>query len=234
MRSTLLIPVLNEIEGMKAILPRINKKWVDEIIIVDGGSTDGSYAYAKERGYFVFVQKNPGFRNAYNEALPFIKGDIVITFSPDGNCIPELIPPLINKMKEGYDMIIVSRYLGDVKSEDDDIITAFGNWFFTKSINFLYGGRYTDAIGIFRAFKTKIIYDLELEKDDGYRTVERLFFTRVAWEPLLSVRALKRRLRITEIAGDEPARIAGQRKLQIFRWGAAYYFQFIRELFCWR
>jgi hypothetical protein len=66
--------------------------------------------------------------------LPYIEGDVVITFSPDGNSIAELIPELVNKMKEGYDMVIVSRYLNEAKSEDDDIITAFGNWLFTKTV----------------------------------------------------------------------------------------------------
>ena len=48
------------------------------------------------------------------------------------------------------------------------------------------------------------------------------------------VRAAKAKLNITEIPGDEPPRIGGERKLQIFRWGGAYFFQFIRELWFWR
>lgn len=234
MSITLLILALNEIDGMKQIMPRIKKEWCDQIIIVDGGSLDGTIKWAKENGYFVYVQKKKGFRHAYEETLPLIKGDIVITFSPDGNSIPELIPELIQKMKDGYDMVIVSRYLGDAKSEDDDIITAFGNWFFTKTINILHGGNYTDAMNIYRAYKTQLIYDLDLAKEEGYATPEYLFRTKISWEPLLSVRAAKRKLKITEIPGDEPARIGGERKLRIFKWGAAYYFQFIRELFFWK
>jgi hypothetical protein len=87
---------------------------------------------------------------------------------------------------------------------------------------------------IFRAFKTRVFYDLELDREDGYILAEKLFCTRIGTEPLLSVRAAKRKLRVTEIPGDEPPRIGGQRKLQIWRWGAAYYFQFLRELFLWR
>lgn len=233
MSVTLIIPTLNEIDGMKAIMPRISRDWYDQLIILDGGSTDGTVEYAKEQGYFVYVQKKVGFRNAYNEILPHITGDTVITFSPDGNSIPELIPELIGKMEQGYDMVIVSRYLDGAKSYDDDFITAFGNWFFTKTVNCLHAAKYTDAMGIFRAYKTKLIYDLELHKDEGYVTAERLFSTNISWEPLLSVRAAKRKLKITEIPGDEPTRIGGNRKLEIFKWGAAYYFQFIREKFCW-
>jgi glycosyltransferase involved in cell wall biosynthesis len=219
---------------MKVIMPKIKKEWYDQLIVLDGGSTDGTIEYAKQHGYFVYVQKKQGFRQAYTEVLPYIKGDIVLTLSPDGNSIPELIPELIEKMQEGYDMVIASRYLNGAKSEDDDFITAFGNWFFTKTINLLHGGKYTDVMVIFRAYKTNLIYDLELHKDEGYETAEKLFNTKISWEPLLSTRAAKKKLRIAEIPGDEPPRIGGERKLEILKWGAAYYFQFIREKFCWK
>lgn len=234
MKTTLLVLTLNELHGMQAVMPQVKRDWCNQIIILDGGSTDGTIEWAKEQGYEVYVQKRPGFRHAYNEVLPYVAGDVIITFSPDGNSIPELIPALIEKMQEGYDMVIVSRYLGSAKSEDDDVVTGFGNWLFTKTVNLLHGGHYTDAMVIFRAYKKQIVYDLELNKDEGYALAEKLFRTRISWEPLLSVRAAKRMLRITEIPGDEPPRIGGERKLKILKWGAAYYFQFLREVFCWR
>ena len=73
-----------------------------------------------------------------------------------------------------------------------------------------------------------------LVKEDAYQLPEKLFNTKISWEPLLSVRATKRKLKIAEIPGDEPARIGGERKLKILKWGAAYYFQFIRELWFWK
>jgi len=234
MKTTLLVMTLNERQGMEAIMPQIKPGWCDQIIVVDGGSTDGTIEWAREHGYQVYVQKQKGFRHAYTEVLPLIEGDVVITFSPDGNSVPELIPPLLEKMKEGYDMVIVSRYLGPAKSEDDDRITSFGNWLFTKTVNVLHGGHYTDAMVIYRAYKTKLIYDLELQKEEPYALAEKLFHTKISWEPLLSVRAAKRKLKVAEIPGDEPPRIGGERKLQVLKWGAAYYFQFFRELFCWR
>ena len=234
MKTTLLVMTLNEVNGMKAIMPLIDRLWVDQIIVVDGGSKDGTIEWATENGYEVYVQKQQGFRHAYTEVWPRVSGDIVITFSPDGNSIPALIPGLIEKMRQGNDMVIASRYLEDAKSDDDDLITGFGNWLFTKTVNLLHGGRYTDVMVIYRAYRKNLIYELGLDKEDAYALPEKLFGTKISWEPLLSVRAAKQRMRIAEIPGDEPPRIGGERKLQILRWGAAYYFQFIRELWFWR
>ncbi len=224
---------LNEIEGMKAVMPKIDRSWVDQILVIDGGSTDGTIEWANQQGYEVYVQKQKGFRHAYMEAWPLVRGDAVITFSPDGNSVPELLPLLITKMNEGYDMVIASRYLGSAKSEDDDIVTSFGNWLFTRTVNLLHGGNYTDVMVIYRIYRKDLYHKLGLDREDAYDLPEKLFRTKISWEPLLSVRAAKARLKIAEIAGDEPPRIGGERKLQVLKWGAAYYFQFIRELWFW-
>jgi len=234
LKTTLLVPTLNERTGIEIIMPQIKNEWVDQIIILDGGSTDGTQAWAREHGYEVYVQKERGLRHAYREVWPLIKGDVVITFSPDGNSVVELIPPLIEKMREGYDMVIVSRYLDTAKSADDTLITGFGNWLFTNIINLLHRGHLTDAMVMYRAYKTTLPSELDLDKDEAYTTPEWLFHTRISWEPLLSVRALKRRLKVGEIPGDEPPRIGDKAKLQVIRWGAGYMFQVIREVFWWR
>lgn len=234
MRVTLLIPTLNEIEGMKAIMPKISEKWYDQLLIVDGQSTDGTIEYCRQMGYPIVIQQQKGMRHAYMEALPHVTGDVILTFSPDGNSIPELIPSCLEKMREGYDMVIVSRYAPGAKSYDDDPVTAFGNKMFTTLINFFYRAHYTDAMVIYRAYHIKLIADLDLDKDSSYEFEEKLFKTRISWEPLLSIRAAKRRLRVADIPGDEPAREGGERKLQVLRWGAAYLFEVFREIFIWR
>lgn len=214
-------------------MPQIDPSWVDQILVVDGQSTDGTVEYAKERGYDVYVQKKKGLRHAFIEGWPHIKGDVVITFSPDGNSVPAAIPALVEKMKEGYDMVIGSRYKGEATSDDDDAITSFGNWLFTRTVNVLHGADYTDAMVMLRAYRTNLFYELDLHKEESYAP-ERWWFTVLGIEPLLSVRAAKRKLKLGEIPADEPKRISGVRKLQIIRWGGAYMTQFFRELWYWK
>jgi len=234
MKVTLLVPTLNEIHGMKSIMPRVKKEWCDQILIVDGQSTDGTAEYAREQGYDVYIQKKKGMRHAYIEAMSLIKGDVILTFSPDGNSIPELIPDCIAKMKEGYDMVIVSRYIDGAKSEDDTKLTRAGNWAFTTIINLLFGGHYVDSLVIFRAYKKSLIKELDLDKDSSYEPIEKILNTVISWEPLMSVRCAKRKKKVAEIPGDEPAREVGDRKINLLTWGATYLFQFIREIFYWK
>ena len=177
------------------------------------------------------MQKLPGMRKAYEEVLGEIQGDIVITFSPDGNCIPELIPSLIETIKKGFDMVVVSRYLKEAISYDDDMLTAFGNRLITGLINLLFNAHHTDTLGIYRAYRAELVQELELFEDPLHVSIEKLFRTNLSWQPLMSIRVSKRGKKFTEIPGDEPSRIYGKRKLQAFKWGSAHIAQAFAEKF---
>ncbi|KJJ84428.1 histidinol-phosphate phosphatase family protein [Candidatus Omnitrophus magneticus] len=194
---------MNEIDGVRAIMPRINNNWVDEIIVVDGGSTDGTYQYFEENNYKIIKQQSKGVTGAYWEGMEASIGDVIIAFSPDNNSIPETIPLLVEEMQEGYDMVIASRYYQDAKSEDDDIVTALGNWMFTKIVNILFGSDYTDSLVMFRAFKKNIPYE--------YKMQSRKHPT---FELELAIKCAKHKLKVKDIPVDEPKRIGGKRKMR--------------------
>jgi len=60
-----MIPCLNEEEGMRQMIPRIDRGWCHQILVADGQSHDGTVAYSREVGLEVYVQRGPGIRRAY-------------------------------------------------------------------------------------------------------------------------------------------------------------------------
>jgi hypothetical protein len=85
---------------------------------------------------------------------------------------------------------------------------------------------------MFRAYRRSLIEELDLDKDSSYWPEEVLLRDRVGLEPLLSIRAAKRRLKIADISGDEPPRIGGRKPLHV-KWGFAYILEIFRELVFW-
>src|SRR5262245_30299559 len=110
MKVTLLALTLNEIDGVHAVLPRLPRRPLQQVLVVYGGSRDGTVEWARGHGFQVHIQARPGIRFAYLEALPLVEGDVIVSFSPDGNCDPAVLPRILDKMAEGYDLVIGSRY----------------------------------------------------------------------------------------------------------------------------
>ena len=65
MTTALLILTLNEIDGVKKIIPEIKREWVDEILVVDGGSTDGTVEEVKKMGLNIIQQETRGHGQAF-------------------------------------------------------------------------------------------------------------------------------------------------------------------------
>lgn len=217
MKTTLIAPTLNEINAVQAVLPQVRKTNVDEIIVVDGGSTDGTVEYCKANGYFVLEQKGKGYGAAVREAVKIAKGDIVIEFPPDGNSLAEKIPELVREVQKGYDLVIVSRYKDGAKSYDDDPITAFGNKLFTFLINRLFGTHYTDVLVGYRAYVKERFFMLQMNTDG------------LSWPAQSAIQFARRGLRVGEIPGDEPKRIGGRRKMRVIGTGVEILYLVVRE-----
>ena len=207
MKVVLIAPTINEVEGLRWTLPRLDKNIINEIIVADRNSTDGTVEYCKENGYRVYHQQSRGYGNAVMEVIAMTDSDIIVELCPDGSSIPEKVSDMIAKINDGYDLVVASRYKDGAKSYDDDAITRLGNWFFTKLINILFHARYTDVLVGFRAYRRSAYNSIGMNTPAW------------AWTAQQAIQFAKAGLKVAEIGVDEPARIGGKRKMSPFKSG---------------
>jgi len=214
----LLLPTLNELRGLEAIIPFIDRSLVDDIIVIDGGSKDGTIEYAMSMGLTVATQLRRGLHYAIFDVARSLPHDYVIEFSPDGNCKVEQLPELVAKLHEGFDHVVVSRYLDHAVSEDDHAISAFGNWMFSRLMRPLARFPVTDALNIYRGYRREIMLDPDLE----------FYMKGPVLEPLITGICALRGLSGAEIPGDEPLRIGGVTKRSIIYNGSLVLLMIVR------
>jgi glycosyltransferase involved in cell wall biosynthesis len=111
------MPAYNAEKTLERTLDDIPRDWVDEIILTDDASRDGTVALARRLGLRVFVhEKNRGYganqKTCYSEALK-LGGDIMVMVHPDHQYDPKVIPRLIQPLLDGEcDAVFGSRMLG--------------------------------------------------------------------------------------------------------------------------
>ena len=206
MTVTIIVFELNEIDGMRKMMPQIQKDWYDELIVVDGNSTDGTIGYCKQNGYNYFIQKEKGPGAALREAFERAKGDIIVIYAPDGSFLTDRIPIMINEIKNnGADIVNVSRYLGNAISYDDNIATGTANRLFSLLAKLLFRWEITDLLYTYIAFRKDLLKKLNM--NTSIITIMQI----------MMIRAHRNQLRIAEIPGDEPKRVGGDVKVPKIR-----------------
>ena len=100
MSTVVVITSLNEIDGVKKLLPTIKKEWAEEWLIVDGNSTDGTIEEVKRLGFDIVLQNKKGHGDAVVRGVTDTKSDFILYWGPDGNHEIEEIPRLIEKIQE--------------------------------------------------------------------------------------------------------------------------------------
>jgi len=159
---SLVIPCLNEEAGIQIVLKNV-PRLIDEILVVDNGSTDNTVEYAKKLGARVILEKEKGYGRAYLTGFNNAKGDIIITADGDGTYPVALATNLVRKLvDEGLDFISASRFpLIDQKSMF--FRNQMGNRIFSFIIYIFYGLKFNDALSGMWIFKKKILPFLDIK-----------------------------------------------------------------------
>ena len=163
MSTALIILTWNEIDGVKKILPQIDRSRLDEILVVDGGSTDGTIEFVKECGFKVIIQSIKGHGGAILTGVQNTKSENIIIFGPDGNHDVDEIYQLMTKIDEGYDQVVISRFGKESVNLDAGTIDAFGNRMFTFFANLFFNGNLTDALNESRIITRAAFNELKFD-----------------------------------------------------------------------
>ena len=195
-----IIPALNEQDAIGHVIEEIPKDWISEIIVVDNGSSDQTFATAQELGVKVLKESKRGYGWACLKAIDHLsksdlKPDIVVFIDADYSDYPKELVKLVDPIINGAaDMVIGSRNLGRKEPGSMMPQQIFGNWLATKLISYLYGIDYTD-LGPFRAIKYDALIQLKMN-DKTY-----------GWTVEMQIKAIKNKLNIQEVAVNYRKRI---------------------------
>ena len=195
MRSVIIIPALNEEAAIGGVVRRVRHQ-VDQVIVVDNGSTDHTAARAIEAGAKVIHVRQPGYGRACLAGVKAARGaDLLIFMDGDGADDPDDLCSLIDPILSGRaDLVIGSRLLGRTERGALTFAQRFGNRLATGLMRLIWGGRFTD-LGPFRAL-TRPAYEALNMKAETY-----------GWTVEMQVRALNQKLRYTEVPVNYRRRI---------------------------
>jgi phosphoheptose isomerase len=195
---TAIIPAMNERENLPHVLPRI-PGIVDEVILVDGNSTDGTVDAALELmpSIRIVQQEGIGKGAALRTGFAAATSDIIVMLDADGSTDPGEIPAFVFALMAGADFAKGSRFLHSAGTSDMPFHRRMGNEAFVRLVRMLYGGRYTDLCYGYNAFWRRVLPYLELD-GDGFEI-----------ETMMNIRALRAGLRIIEVASYEDRRVMG-------------------------
>ena len=188
-KISIIIPALNEEESIGQVLNDIPGEIVEEVIVVDNGSSDNTVTVSKGLGANVKLEPLKGYGAACLRGISTLKQDtdIVVFLDADYSDYPQdlhtVVKPIIN---DNADMVIGSRMSGERERGALLPQAIFGNKLATFLIRLFWGFKYTD-LGPFRAIKYRDLLALNMiDKNFGW-TVE------------MQIKALKKGLRIVEV-----------------------------------
>ena len=218
-RVTALICALNEEESIPHVLPKV-PPWVDEVLVVDGGSTDQTVEIASKLRPDVRIlhQSGKGKGDAIKFGVRESRGDIVVTLDADGETDPDEIERFVEPLLRGFDFVKGSRFMRG-RPAKMPFHRWVGNKILTWTYNILHGTHYTDVCSGYSAFWKKAFLNLDLTLDSFEMEQEAL------------VKVARMGLKVAEVYHYDSGRIGGVSKTSDVKQGFIDWWIIIRERF---
>jgi dolichol-phosphate mannosyltransferase len=210
---SLLLPALNEAENLDRVLPELKKALAalgptNEIIVVDGGSKDGTQEIVRKHGVRLVTQKLPGFGGAYRAGFEHARGEYVLTLDADGSHDPAFLKDLWAARDEG-DIVIASRYVEGGAAEMPAWRLAL-----SRILNVSFGRSLSlpvhDLSSGFRLYRAAVLREVDLKATD-FDVLEEIL-----------IRALAAGYRVHEVPFRYRARVAGRSHARLFKFALSY------------
>jgi glycosyltransferase involved in cell wall biosynthesis len=205
---TVVIPTKNEARNLPWTMRRI-PDWVDQVVIVDGRSTDDTVAVARalRPDVTVVLEGRPGKGAAIRAGFEAATGDCVVMIDADGSMDPYEIGRYVNAIAGGADLAKGSRRIPGGGSADITFIRDLGNRALLLAANILFGSRFSELCYGFMAVRRSSIAALQLGSD-GFEI-----------ETEIVVRAVREGMRVVEVPSYEYPRRHGESNLSAIRDG---------------
>jgi len=198
-----IIPTLNEVESIGTVVAEIPRGVAAEIVVVDGGSGDGTAAAARAAGARVVVPEGRGYGRACAAGVAAAAPScgIIVFMDGDGADRGDLMSALVEPIRRGaYDFVIASRVRGKREPGAMSWHQLFAGRLAGLGIGLLYSVRYTDMCA-YRAIRRETLLKL------GMR--ERTY----GWNLEMQMRVARARLRVLELPVAYRRRAGGESKV---------------------
>ena len=170
MKTSLIIPAYDEEKGLPLVIEENSDK-VDEIIVVDDGSTDRTFEVAQKYDNIKLYRQetNRGKAAALRTGVEHATGDIIIFTDADYTYPAKYIPDFITEIEEGADLVLGAR-LENIKSMP--LLNKIGNHIFSFLATYIGCINITDSQTGYRAFKRDMFDKLNVKHQFGFPVVQ--------------------------------------------------------------